>query len=77
MKPRLHKLMSLVGQLLDELEIEICVFDDDDRSQYWNQSLLAFFPEHSGCIHEGEPYADNLRRFYSLRLQGAELSRID
>ena len=77
MKPRLHKLMSLVGQLLDELEIAICVFDDDDRSQYWNQSLLAFFPEHSGRIHEGEPYADNLRRFYSLRLQGAELSRID
>lgn len=34
-------------------------------------------PTPSGRLYAGEPYADNLRRFYALRLQGAELKRID
>ena len=44
MKPRLHRFLSLVGQMLDDLEISICVFDADDCCQYWNHSLMRLFP---------------------------------
>lgn len=56
------------AQALDGLDVALCVFDADDRTIAWNRSFLVFFPEHDGFVHAGEPYADNLRRFYAQRL---------
>lgn len=63
--------------LLDSLGVGMCVFDPMDRAVAWNGHFLRFFPEHADHIHVGEPYADNLRRFYLLRLPEAELVHID
>ena len=56
-----------LGQMLDGLGIAMCLFDDQDRTQAWNETFLRFFPEHAGHVHVGEPYCDNLRRFYLAR----------
>lgn len=53
-----------LGQMLDGLGIAMCLFDEQDRTQAWNETFLRFFPEHAGHVHVGEPYCDNLRRFY-------------
>jgi diguanylate cyclase (GGDEF)-like protein len=66
-----------LGQMLDGLGIAMCLFDDQDRTQAWNETFLRFFPEHAGHVHVGEPYADNLRRFYLGRLGVDEIERID
>lgn len=58
----------LTAALLDSLGIALCVFDRQHRTVLWNQCFLEFFPEHEGQVHVGEPYADNLRRFYRRRL---------
>ncbi len=55
---------DLTATLLDSLGIAMCVFDAEERTVLWNASFLRFFPEHEGRVHAGEPYADNLRRFY-------------
>ena len=66
-----------LGQMLDGLGIAMCLFDDQDRTQAWNETFLRFFPEHAGHVHVGEPYCDNLRRFYLGRLGPDENERID
>ena len=66
-----------LGKILDGLGIAMCLFDDQDRTQAWNETFLRFFPEHAGHVHVGEPYADNLRRFYLGRLGADEIERID
>jgi len=66
-----------ISEMLDTLGIAVCAFDDEDRALLWNRSFLRFFPEHEGKVHAGEPYADNLRRFYLGRLDAAELPHID
>ena len=61
-------LLQTLGAALDGLDVALCAFDDNDRALAWNQSFLAFFPEHRGHVHVGEPYAKNLSRFYRGRL---------
>jgi diguanylate cyclase (GGDEF)-like protein/PAS domain S-box-containing protein len=70
-------LWDTFGQVLDGVDIGLCAFDVEDRALAWNRTFLEFFPEHAGRIHAGEPYADNLRRFYAVRLQGDEASRLE
>jgi PAS domain-containing protein len=70
-------LLRAVGTALDGLEVALCVFDHHDRTLAWNNTFLAFFPEHEGHVHLGEPYADNLRRFYQQRLAPKDLPRIE
>lgn len=65
--------LNAVASALDGLEIAFCAFDGQDRTLAWNASFLEFFPEHRGQVHAGEPYADNLWRFYMQRLDAAEL----
>lgn len=60
------------AELLDTLEIAACEFDAALRTVRWNATFLDFFPEHAGYVHAGEPYADNLRRFYANRLSPEE-----
>lgn len=69
--------LKTFGEILDGLEIAMCVFDDQDRALAWNRCFFRFFPEHEGQLHEGEHYSVNLRRFYSGRLGPQELSGID
>jgi diguanylate cyclase (GGDEF)-like protein/PAS domain S-box-containing protein len=70
-------LLRAVGAALDGLEVALCVFDQHDRTLAWNNTFLAFFPEHEGHVQVGEPYADNLRRFYQQRLPAKDLPRIE
>lgn len=63
--------------LLDGLDIALCEYGPDLRAVRWNRTFLSFFPEHAGQIYPGEHYADNLRRFYRLRLEGEELDHIE
>jgi diguanylate cyclase (GGDEF)-like protein/PAS domain S-box-containing protein len=69
--------LVVLAELLDSLNVALCLFDADDRQRLWNRSFLRFFPEHEGHIHDGEPYRDNLRRFYQARLSPADLPHID
>lgn len=66
-----------LGKMLDGLGIAMCLFDDQDCTRAWNETFLRFFPEHAVSIHVGEPYRDNLRRFYLGRLGPDEIGRID
>jgi len=68
---------GLMAELLDSLNIAVCLFDDDLRTVLWNHSFLRLFPEHDGHVHEGEPYSANLYRFYRLRLGADEMPHID
>ncbi|MGV3570912.1 MAG: PAS-domain containing protein [Ramlibacter sp.] len=63
--------------LLDGVEVAMCAYDVHDRAVAWNRTFLRLFPEHDGRIHAGEPYRDNLRRFYSGRLAPAELGDLE
>ncbi len=71
------ELLQTVGEILDGVEDAMCLFDQDDRCLLWNKSFLKLFPEHADRIHVGEPYRENLRRFYSVRLGEQELPLID
>ncbi len=66
-----------MAELLDSIGIAMCLFDDADRTLLWNNCFLLFFPEHAGHVHVGESYRDNLHRFYTVRLNAAELAHID
>lgn len=70
-------LIETIGQVLDSVDVGVCVFDANDCVMYWNCAFLRIFPEHVGHIHMGEKYRVNLRRFYQLRLKGDELAQID
>lgn len=69
-------LLRAIGVALDGIDVGYCAFDSEDRTLAWNATFLDLFPEHEG-VYVGEPYADNLRRFYQIRLAEAELPRID
>jgi len=71
------KLIRVMGETLDGLDVAICLFDDQDRTLYWNRTFLNIFPEHHGHVHVGEPYRENLHRFYSARLSADELPQIE
>ncbi len=72
-KPSLGRL----ADLLDGLDIGLCVFDTDDRTLVWNQAFLYLFPEHDGFVHVGEHYRENLRRFYRARLTSEEFRYVE
>ncbi|WP_295853916.1 diguanylate cyclase [uncultured Xylophilus sp.] len=63
----------LILDLLESLGIAACTFDGQDCTERWNGTFLHFFPEHAGRIHRGEPYEENLRRFYRGRLSADEM----
>ena len=71
------ELLGNLGKALDGLHIALCVFDDHDNTILWNNEFFTVFPEHSGKVFKGEPYAENLRRFYTGRLGEAELPNVD
>ncbi|HEY2188666.1 MAG TPA: PAS domain-containing protein [Caldimonas sp.] len=66
-----------IAVALDRLNVAVCAFDADDRTAFWNDAYLRFFPEQVGYIHEGEPYRANLRRFYKVRLEADELDLLE
>jgi diguanylate cyclase len=70
-------LLRAVASALDPLEIAFCAFDHHACTLAWNSTFLDFFPEHRGFVHEGEPYAANLRRFYLSRLAPEQLPLIE
>ncbi len=74
---RVHDLVLRVfASALDQIEVALCVFDSEDHTLLWNETFLQFFPEHAGKIHAGEHYRENLRRFYSLRLDPDEMASL-
>jgi len=68
---------GLMAELLDSLNIGVCLFDDADHTLLWNRTFLRLFPEQDGHLHEGEHYSGNLYRFYRFRLGPEELPNID
>ncbi len=70
-------LLRTIAQTLDGLDVAMCVFDLDDRTLLWNRAFVRFFPEHANHVHAGEPYRDNLRRFYGNRLGVDEIVSIN
>jgi diguanylate cyclase (GGDEF)-like protein/PAS domain S-box-containing protein len=70
-------LLYAIGAALDGLEVGFCAFDQSDRTLAWNATFLVLFPEHDGFVRAGEPYAENLRRFYRGRLGPEELPSIE
>lgn len=70
-------LLHSLGDTLDGLDVALCAFDENDCTVAWNRTFFKFFPEHEGHVFAGEPYHDNLRRFYSERLDVHELPNID
>lgn len=73
----LEQAYGQIAATLDSLDIGVCVFDAEDRSRIWNRSFLAIFPEHDGKVYAGEPYVENLRRFYLKRLPATEMADIE
>jgi two-component system, sensor histidine kinase and response regulator len=72
-----HGPYAMMAELLDSLNIGVCLFDAEDRALLWNRTFLRLFPEHDGPIAVGEHYSANLRRFYLARLDPEELPHID
>ncbi|MBV9076672.1 MAG: diguanylate cyclase [Methylobacteriaceae bacterium] len=68
---------EVYGPVLDALEIALAEYGPDLKAVRWNATFERFFPEHAGRIHVGEPYAENLRRFYQARLEGEDLLQLD
>ncbi|HEY5794507.1 MAG TPA: diguanylate cyclase [Bosea sp. (in: a-proteobacteria)] len=72
--------MILSRYLLDSLDaigIAACEYDARLEAVSWNSTFLQFFPEDVGEIYAGEPYADNLVRFYRRRLSPEEMPEIE
>ncbi|MGX1785906.1 diguanylate cyclase [Bosea sp. NPDC055332] len=70
------KLSRYLLDSLDALGIGVCEYDEQMRALCWNRTFLQLFPEDDGEIYVGEPYADNLVRFYRLRLTPEEMPDI-
>jgi diguanylate cyclase (GGDEF)-like protein len=66
-----------VAAVLSTIDVALCLFDKKDRAVLWNDAFLKFFPEHAGHVHRGEPYRENLYRFYQSRLVQAEQKHIE
>ncbi len=72
-----HGLYTTMAELLDSMNIGLCLFDENDGALLWNRTFLRLFPEHDGLITVGEHYSINLRRFYLARLSADELPHIE
>ncbi|MDB5826201.1 MAG: sensor-containing diguanylate cyclase/phosphodiesterase [Variovorax sp.] len=70
-------LLRPMAEGFDGLGVAMCVFDDADCTVLWNRTFLKFFPEHAAHVRAGEPYVDNLRRFYRGRLGPEEMPLIE
>ncbi|RXT48053.1 hypothetical protein B6S44_23505 [Bosea sp. Tri-44] len=70
------KLSRYLLDSLDALGIGVCEYDEQMRALCWNQTFLQLFPEDEGEIYVGEPYGDNLVRFYQRRLSPEEMPEI-
>ena len=68
---------GVMAELLDSLNIAVCLFDDGDCTVLWNRTFLRLFPEQDGRLQAGEHYSGNLQRFYRVRLGPEELPNID
>ncbi|WP_326543428.1 sensor domain-containing diguanylate cyclase [Pseudorhodoferax sp.] len=66
-----------MATVLDQIEVAMCLFDAQDRTVLWNDCFERYFPEHAGLVHAGEPYTENLRRFYRHRLASDELGALE
>jgi len=66
-----------LAEMLDGLDVAVCLFDGEDHTLAWNRTFLRFFPEHEGHVRCGEPYAENLRRFYRGKLTPEEMPQIE
>ncbi len=75
-RARLQAVAQDLGRM-DELGFAALALDAAHRTIRWNEEFLDLFPEHAGCISPGEPYEENLRRFYRGRLDAAEMSQIE
>lgn len=62
---------------IDSLGNAALALDEQCCTLRWNQAFLRLFPEHDGHIAVGEPYAENLRRFYRARLDPREMAHIE
>jgi len=72
------KLSRYLHDSLDMLGIGACEYDAGMKAVGWNNTFLQFFPEDDdGGIFVGEPYRDNLRRFYTGRLSPEEMPEIE
>lgn len=69
--------LQFFGDALDGIGSGMAFFDDEDCCQYWNRTFLSIFPEHAGHVYKGEPYQENLRRFYKGRLDQNEMPNIE
>jgi diguanylate cyclase (GGDEF)-like protein len=69
--------LATMAEVLESLGIAMCLFDEADRTVLWNKTFLDFFPEHAGHVYAGEPYRENLFRFYCHRLTDAERAHIE
>ncbi len=69
--------LRVIANVLDQIEVALCVFDDQDQAVLWNNSFLTFFPEHAGHVYVGEHYRENLRRFYRTRLSPEEAPMLE
>lgn len=75
-----HALAEAIARdpdLLRDVTQPALILDHDDRAVRWNKAFLELFPEHDGQIHAGEAYAENLRRFYRVRLGAQELPKLE
>ncbi|MFL1462812.1 ATP-binding protein [Roseococcus sp. DSY-14] len=75
--PHALEALRAVAEALDAQGVALCLLGPDDRTLLWNRSFLAFFPEHDGHVHAGEPYAENLRRFYAARLGETDAATVE
>jgi response regulator RpfG family c-di-GMP phosphodiesterase len=72
-----RQFLRTIGDTLDGVKSAMCVFDEQDCTVFWNRTFLDVFPEHAGNVYEGEPYRDNLKRFYRARLSPIDLPNIE
>jgi diguanylate cyclase (GGDEF)-like protein len=70
-------LLATMAATLEGLRIAMCAFDGEDRTVLWNRTFLEFFPEHDGHVFVGEPYRENLRRYYRARLDAQEMPQLE
>ncbi len=66
-----------LGQVLDSLDTAAMLIDGDECIVAWNTSYLTFFPEHTGLIHPGWPYPENLRHYFTLNTAESERGNLD
>ena len=49
-----HGPYAMMAELLDGLNVGLCLFDGEDRALLWNRTFFRLFPEHDGAITPGD-----------------------